>query len=103
MCVCVCVCVCVLWWLQSSSGGVGGASGEDGLPERLSQLLGQLEGGEGGEGEGEEEGLVKMMEGMMGTLLSRDVLYPSLTEICKQVCLTCTAVYMYMHHYTYIQ
>ena len=47
-------------------------------------MLSQL--GEGGEeGEEGEEGLVKMMEGMMSTLLSRDVLYPSLSDICKQV------------------
>ena len=49
-------------------------------------MLSQLgEGAEGGEGEEGEEGIVKMMEGMMSTLLSRDVLHPSLTEICKQV------------------
>lgn len=57
----------------------------EGVSDRLSQLLSQLGDREGGEGEDGEEGLVKMMEGMMGTLLSRDVLYPSLTEICKQV------------------
>lgn len=56
----------------------------EGVSDRLSQLLNQLGDREGGEGE-DGEGLVKMMEGMMGTLLSRDVLYPSLTEICKQV------------------
>ena len=86
MCVCVHACVCV----QSSSTG----QGDEELPERLSQLLSQLGEGEGGEGEEGEEGLVKMMEGMMGTLLSRDVLYPSLTEICKQVH-TRTVRYMY--------
>ena len=58
----------------------------DEITDRLSQLMSHLEeGGEGGEGEAGEEGLVKMMEGMMGTLLSREVLYPSLSEICKQV------------------
>ena len=95
MCGCdtVCIvcdgCTCALC-VQSSSEGVSGEGGAEGLSDRLSQLLSQLgegEGeGEGGEGEEGEEGLVKMMEGMMGTLLSRDVLYPSLTEICKQVC-----------------
>ena len=48
-------------------------------------MLSQLGEGEGGEAKEREEGLVKMMEGTMGTLLSCDVLYPSLTEICKQV------------------
>ena len=63
------------------------------MTDHLSQLLSQLDvGGEGeGEGEGEgdgeegEEQLMRVMEGMMDTLLSRDLLYPSLTEICKQV------------------
>ena len=63
----------------------------EGVSDRLSQLLSQLGDREGGEGEDGEDGLVKMMEGMMGTLLSRDVLYPSLTEICKQVYLLCCA------------
>ena len=28
---------------------------------------------------------MKVMEGMMSTLLSRDVLYPSINDLCKQV------------------
>ena len=44
-------------------------------------MLGQLDlGSEEG-----EDGLMKVMQGMMATLLSRDVLYPSLTDLCKQV------------------
>ena len=37
-----------------------------------------------GSEEGEDQ-LMKMMQGMMSTLLSKDVLYPSLKELCKQV------------------
>ena len=32
-----------------------------------------------------DEGLLKMMEGMMSTLLSREVLYPSLQDFVRQV------------------
>ena len=32
-----------------------------------------------------EDQLMKMMQGMMNTLLSKEVLYPSLTDLCKQV------------------
>ena len=35
--------------------------------------------------EGGEEGLLSMMENMMGTLLSKGVLYPPLKEFCAQV------------------
>lgn len=42
-------------------------------------------GGDVGESEDDEDQLVKMMQGMMSSLLSRDVLYPSLMELCKQV------------------
>lgn len=37
---------------------------------------------------GSEEGedhFMKMMQGMMSTLLSKEVLYPSLVDLCKQV------------------
>ena len=37
---------------------------------------------------GSEEGedhFMKMMHGMMSTLLSKEVLYPSLVDLCKQV------------------
>ena len=44
-------------------------------------MLGQLD---LGSEEGEDQ-LMKMMQGMMATLLSKDVLYPSLKELCKQV------------------
>ena len=37
-----------------------------------------------GSEEGEDQ-LMKMMQGMMSTLLSKEVLYPSLKELCKQV------------------
>ena len=49
-------------------------------------------GGEGEEGgwEDGEDGLVKMMDKMMGSLLfSRDVLYPFLSHTCKQVVQWC--------------
>ena len=57
----------------------------------LSAMLGQLDlGSEEG-----EDGLMKMMQGMMATLLSRDVLYPSLTDLCKQVhCYSKVVVHM---------
>ena len=38
-----------------------------------------------GDDEEEEEKLIKMMQGMMSSLLSKDVLYPSLKELCKPV------------------
>eukprot|EP00731_Ephydatia_muelleri_P009563 Em0005g149a len=50
------------------------AAGED-AEDKLKDLLGQ----EGGE-EGDEQ-LMKLMEGMMGMLVSKDVLYPSLMEL----------------------
>ena len=59
--------------LSSQSGG---------NPGDLSSMLGQLDLGSEEEG---EDGLMKMMQGMMTTLLSREVLYPSLTDLCKQV------------------
>ncbi|XP_064396190.1 peroxisomal biogenesis factor 19-like [Halichondria panicea] len=34
--------------------------------------------------EEDDDQLLKMMQGMMSSLLSKDVLYPSLTELCKQ-------------------
>ena len=61
---------------------------ESGLPERLMKLLEEVKGGGGEEGELEdgEEGLVKMMDKMMSSFLfSQDVLYPFLTQTCKQV------------------
>ena len=49
-----------------------------------------------GSEEGEDQ-LMKMMQGMMSTLLSKEVLYPSLKELCKQVslvlsCALCSCV-----------
>ena len=41
--------------------------------------------GMGLNGEGGEEGFMPMMQGMMKTLLSKDVLYPSLKEINTKV------------------
>ena len=75
---------------------------EAGLPERLMKLLEEVNeggggGGGGGGGEGEdgedgEEGLVKMMDKMMSSFLfSRDVLYPFLTQTCKQVYISGTS------------
>ena len=64
----------------------------EGLPSKLMEMMGNMDLEEGGEG---EEQVMKMMEGMMKTLLSKDVLYPSLADFCKQVHLhvhicTCT-------------
>ena len=42
--------------------------------------------GLGGPGDGEgEDGLMSMMEQMMGKLLSKDILYPPLKDFCQQV------------------
>ena len=56
----------------SHQGGVGAGLGD---------MFGQLD---LGSEEGEDQ-LMKMMQGMMSTLLSKEVLYPSLKELCKQV------------------
>lgn len=56
---------------QSGKGGAGG----------LSELLGGLDLG----AEGTEDSLMQVMEGVMSTLLSKDVLYPSLSDLCSQV------------------
>lgn len=53
-----------------------------GLPSNLLDMMGKLNLG-AGEGGGEEQ-MMKMMEGMMSTLLSKEVLYPSLMDLCKQ-------------------
>ncbi len=36
--------------------------------------------------EGEDQ-FMKMMEGMMSTLISKEVLYPSLLNLCQLVCM----------------
>ena len=56
----------------SAQGGAGAGLGD---------MFGQLD---LGSEEGEDQ-LMKMMQGMMSTLLSKEVLYPSLKELCKQV------------------
>ena len=48
--------------------------------EMLSML--QVQGDKADSG---EEGLMKMMEGMMSTLLSKEILYPSLQDLVSQV------------------
>lgn len=48
------------------------------MDDKLKDLLGQ----EGGD-EGDEQ-LMKLMEGMMGMLVSKDILYPSLMELCSR-------------------
>ena len=55
----------------SAQGGAGAGLGD---------MFGQLD---LGSEEGEDQ-LMKMMQGMMSTLLSKEVLYPSLKELCKQ-------------------
>jgi len=47
----------------------------------LEDLMGQMDQGS----EESEDQFMKMMQGMMSTLLSKDVLYPSLAELRKQV------------------
>ena len=42
--------------------------------------------GMGLEAGGPDEGFMPMMQNMMKTLLSKDVLYPSLKEISEKVC-----------------
>ena len=59
-------------WFIFCQGGVGAGLGD---------MFGQLD---LGSEEGEDQ-LMKMMQGMMSTLLSKEVLYPSLKELCKQV------------------
>lgn len=64
----------------------GGASIGD-MPSKLAEMMNNLqmdqpsEGGGGGEG----DEIMSAMEGMMNTLLSKDILYPSLLEFCNQV------------------
>ena len=59
----------------TASGG-GGAEGIPGLSEMLGSLDFSSEDG--------EDGLMKAMSGMMDQLLSKDVLYPSLVDLCAQ-------------------
>ena len=59
-------------FLSSQQGGIGAGLGD---------MFGQLD---LSSEEGEDQ-LMKMMQGMMSTLLSKEVLYPSLKELCKQV------------------
>ena len=40
---------------------------------------------QGDKADSSEEGLMKMMEGMMSTLLSKEILYPSLQDLVSQV------------------
>ena len=69
--------------IQHSSGGhPSDVEGMEGLSSQLTDMMGNLELGDNGEG---EEHVIKMMDGMMNTLLSKDVLYPSLVDFCKQV------------------
>ncbi len=56
-------------------GGLGGP-GLGGLEE----MMGQMD-----MGAEDEDQFMKMMQGMMSTLLSKEVLYPSLVELRKQV------------------
>lgn len=64
---------------SSSTGGAG-----DGLD--LEKLMAALGNGEGPEG---EEGIAKMLESMMGELMSRDVLYEPLKELKEKVRVVC--------------
>ena len=56
----------------------------DGLPPPFMEMLSKLQ-VQGDKADSGEEGLLKMMEGMMSTLLSREVLYPSLQDLVSQV------------------
>ena len=66
------------------AGGFGGLGGAPGAPEDMDELLKSFQeefGGVGGGGEGGEGGFMGMMQGMMESLLNKDLLYPSLKEI----------------------
>ncbi len=67
---------------MSSEKRPSDVEGIEGMSSQLTDMMGNLELGDNGEG---EEQVIKMMEGMMNTLLSKDVLYPSLVDFCKQV------------------
>lgn len=68
---------------ESSKATPTDREGIEGMSSRLTDMMGNLDLGGGG-GEGEEQ-VLNMMENMMGTLLSKEVLYPSLVDFCKQV------------------
>ena len=72
-----------LWRIQESSKNLpSDIEGIEGVSTKLTDMMGNLDIGENGEG---EEHVLSMMESMMNTLLSKDVLYPSLMDFCKQV------------------
>lgn len=56
----------------------------DGLPPQFMEMLSKLQ-LQGDQADSNEEGLLKMMEGMMSTLISKEVLYPSLQDLVSQV------------------
>ena len=66
---------------QDGAAAAGGPVGGEADFMKMFSGMG-LDGGDGGGG---EEGFMPMMQNMMKTLLSRDVLYPSLTEISEKV------------------
>ncbi|KAL9932611.1 hypothetical protein V8E36_008728 [Tilletia maclaganii] len=70
---------------NASSSSRGGGPGADGLGmpsgDELAKLFATMgNGGAGPDGEAEPE-LAKMMESMMGNLLSKDILYGPLKEL----------------------
>lgn len=62
----------------------GGASSEGDIPPKLASMMSDLQLGDFPDGDGTEDGIMAAMQGMMNTLLSKEVLYPSLLDFCNQ-------------------
>ena len=65
-------------------GGAGNESVGD-IPPKLAKMMSDLQLGDLPDGEEAEDGIMAAMQGMMNTLLSKQVLYPSLLDFCNQV------------------
>ena len=65
-------------------GGGATAEGAD-IPPKLASMMSELQLGDFPDGDGTEDGIMAAMQGMMNTLLSKEVLYPSLLDFCNQV------------------
>jgi peroxin-19 len=72
--------------LRESDASASSSTGADADGMDLEKLMAALGGAEGIEG---EEGISKMLESMMGELMSREILYEPLNELKEKVCL-CT-------------
>ena len=93
LCVGVCVCVCLFMCVARAQANVGGADDPASaamLEQMLSSLTSQFQGmglgdagGDGGAGLGEDG--MSFMNGMMETLLSKDLMYPALQQVTVKV------------------